>query len=72
MNSGLDPRSTRVADIMTPNPMVVTTDRSATDALNLMVQKGFRHLVCLSSLLFNYRRVKDKLAFKLTGNKEKR
>ncbi|KAF9159469.1 hypothetical protein BGX21_001505 [Mortierella sp. AD011] len=29
---------------MTPNPMVVTTDRSATDALNLMVQKGFRHL----------------------------
>ncbi|KAF9931550.1 hypothetical protein FBU30_009935 [Linnemannia zychae] len=42
--AGLDPRSTRVADIMTPNPMVVTTDRSATDALNLMVQKGFRHL----------------------------
>ncbi|KAF9996299.1 hypothetical protein BGZ65_008110 [Modicella reniformis] len=42
--AGLDPRSTRVVDIMTPNPMVVTTDRSATDALNLMVQKGFRHL----------------------------
>ncbi|KAG9061366.1 hypothetical protein KI688_007344 [Linnemannia hyalina] len=42
--AGLDPRSTRVSDIMTPNPMVVTTDRSATDALNLMVQKGFRHL----------------------------
>ncbi|KAF9583163.1 hypothetical protein BGW38_010121 [Lunasporangiospora selenospora] len=42
--AGLDPRTTRVADIMTPNPMVVTTDRSATDALNLMVQKGFRHL----------------------------
>ncbi|KAI8597482.1 hypothetical protein EDD21DRAFT_310767 [Dissophora ornata] len=42
--AGLDPRSTRVSEIMTPNPMVVTTDRSATDALNLMVQKGFRHL----------------------------
>ncbi|KAF9164585.1 hypothetical protein DFQ27_002235 [Actinomortierella ambigua] len=42
--AGLDPRTTRVADIMTPNPIVVSTDRSATDALNLMVQRGFRHL----------------------------
>lgn len=28
--------------------MCVTSDTSATDALNLMVSRGFRHLVSLS------------------------
>ncbi|ORX54589.1 CBS-domain-containing protein [Hesseltinella vesiculosa] len=43
----LDPRTTTVADIMTKQPMCVTADTSATDALNLMVSRGFRHLpVC--------------------------
>ncbi|GAA5810726.1 hypothetical protein MFLAVUS_004152 [Mucor flavus] len=43
----LDARSTTVADIMTKNPMCVTADTSAQDALNLMVSRGFRHLpVC--------------------------
>ncbi|KAI8884299.1 CBS-domain-containing protein [Backusella circina FSU 941] len=44
---GLDARTTPVIDIMTKNPMCVTSDTSATEALNLMVSKGFRHLpVC--------------------------
>ncbi|KAG2219455.1 hypothetical protein INT45_008103 [Circinella minor] len=43
----LDPRATTVAQIMTKGPMCVTSDTSATDALNLMVARGFRHLpVC--------------------------
>ncbi|PVF98301.1 CBS-domain-containing protein [Serendipita vermifera] len=44
---GLDPRTTLVSKIMTPNPMVTRDTTSATEALQLMVQKGFRHLpVC--------------------------
>ncbi|OZJ03359.1 hypothetical protein BZG36_02985 [Bifiguratus adelaidae] len=44
---GLDSRTTTVSAIMTKGPMCVTSDTSATDALNLMVSKGFRHLpVC--------------------------
>ncbi|KAI8992115.1 hypothetical protein BDF20DRAFT_832097 [Mycotypha africana] len=43
----LDAKRTPVIDIMTKNPMCVTSDTSATEALNLMVSKGFRHLpVC--------------------------
>ncbi|KAG2210995.1 hypothetical protein INT47_000155 [Mucor saturninus] len=43
----LDARDTTVAKIMTKGPMCVTSDTSATDALNLMVTRGFRHLpVC--------------------------
>lgn len=38
-------RTTPVIDIMTKGPMCVTSDTSATEALNLMVSKGFRHLV---------------------------
>lgn len=38
-------RATTVNDIMTRNPMCVTADTSAQDALNLMVSRGFRHLV---------------------------
>ncbi|KAI9321595.1 hypothetical protein BX666DRAFT_1903855 [Dichotomocladium elegans] len=43
----MDARATTVSDIMTRNPMCVTADTSAQDALNLMVSRGFRHLpVC--------------------------
>jgi CBS domain-containing protein len=44
--AGLDPRNTQVRTIMTPNPMVTRDTTSATEALTLMVQRGFRHLVC--------------------------
>ncbi|CAO3669872.1 unnamed protein product [Rhizopus microsporus] len=44
---GLDARTTTVSQIMTKNPLCVTSDTSATEALDLMVQRGFRHLpVC--------------------------
>lgn len=37
-------RDVTIADIMTKNPLCARTDTSATDALDLMVRKGFRHL----------------------------
>ncbi|KAJ2485650.1 hypothetical protein EV174_001588 [Coemansia sp. RSA 2320] len=44
---GLDARTTHVRDIATRNPLCVTSDTAATDALNTMVARGFRHLpVC--------------------------
>ncbi|KAI8366588.1 hypothetical protein BD560DRAFT_372135 [Blakeslea trispora] len=43
----LSAKRTLVIDIMTKNPVCVTSDTSATEALNLMVTRGFRHLpVC--------------------------
>ncbi|KAJ5774459.1 hypothetical protein N7457_009355 [Penicillium paradoxum] len=41
---GLKARDVSVAEIMTKNPLCARTDTSATDALDLMVRKGFRHL----------------------------
>ncbi|KDQ54733.1 hypothetical protein JAAARDRAFT_37831 [Jaapia argillacea MUCL 33604] len=44
---GLDPHVTHVSTIMTRNPMVTRDTTSATEALQLMVQRHFRHLpVC--------------------------
>lgn len=42
---GLDPRLTAVSVIMTRNPMVTRDTTSATEALQLMVSRHFRHLV---------------------------
>ncbi|KAJ5679013.1 hypothetical protein N7462_007257 [Penicillium macrosclerotiorum] len=41
---GQKAREVTVAEIMTKNPLCARTDTSATDALDLMVRKGFRHL----------------------------
>ncbi|CAO1630211.1 unnamed protein product [Sympodiomycopsis kandeliae] len=44
---GLDARTTPVSAIMTRSPMVTRDTTSATEALNTMVTRGFRHLpVC--------------------------
>ncbi|KAI0067858.1 CBS-domain-containing protein [Artomyces pyxidatus] len=44
---GLDPHTTTVSQVMTRNPMVTRDTTSATEALQLMVQRHFRHLpVC--------------------------
>ncbi|KZT19358.1 CBS-domain-containing protein [Neolentinus lepideus HHB14362 ss-1] len=44
---GLDPHVTHVSQIMTREPMVTRDTTSATEALQLMVQRHFRHLpVC--------------------------
>jgi CBS domain-containing protein len=44
VGAGLKPSSVTIAEIMTKNPLCARTDTSATDALDLMVRKGFRHL----------------------------
>ncbi len=40
----LDPRKTRVSEVMTPNPLVVSPNRSLEDCMELMKAHGFRHL----------------------------
>ncbi|KAF7187769.1 hypothetical protein HII31_10905 [Pseudocercospora fuligena] len=44
VGAGLKANNVTVAEIMTKNPLCAKTDTSATDALDLMVRKGFRHL----------------------------
>ncbi|KAK6349962.1 hypothetical protein TWF696_006217 [Orbilia brochopaga] len=44
VGGSIDARDVAVSDIMTKNPLCARTDTSATDALDLMVRKGFRHL----------------------------
>lgn len=44
VGAGVKATSIAIADIMTKNPLCARTDTSATDALDLMVRKGFRHL----------------------------
>ncbi|KKY14775.1 putative cbs pb1 domain-containing protein [Diplodia seriata] len=44
VGAGIKARDITIADIMTKNPLCAKTDTSATDALDLMVRKGFRHL----------------------------
>ena len=41
---GLDARTTRVADVMTPSPITITPEKPFGYALLLMHEKGFRHL----------------------------
>jgi CBS domain-containing protein len=48
VGDGMDPRITPVSAIMTPNPMVTRDTTSATEALQTMVTRGFRHLVSFS------------------------
>ncbi|KAI9654318.1 MAG: hypothetical protein M1829_000939 [Trizodia sp. TS-e1964] len=44
VGAGIKARDITIAEIMTKNPLCARTDTSATDALDLMVRKGFRHL----------------------------
>jgi CBS domain-containing protein len=41
---GLDPRTTRLAEVMTPEPVCVDPDRTFGHALRTMHERGFRHL----------------------------
>ncbi|GJJ78943.1 hypothetical protein EMPS_11302 [Entomortierella parvispora] len=49
VSEGLDIRSTLISQVMTKNPFCVTTETNATEALNKMVNGGFRHLPCLNA-----------------------
>ncbi|RMZ88520.1 hypothetical protein DV736_g4251, partial [Chaetothyriales sp. CBS 134916] len=44
VGAGVKAREVTIEQIMTKNPLCARTDTSATDALDLMVRKGFRHL----------------------------
>ncbi|EPE05177.1 mitochondrial ribosomal protein subunit s4 [Ophiostoma piceae UAMH 11346] len=44
VGAGMKANTVTIAEIMTKNPLCARTDTSATDALDLMVRKGFRHL----------------------------
>ena len=44
MAKALNPATTLVADIMTRNPHCVTPDTKVTDAVLIMIERGFRHL----------------------------
>ncbi len=41
---GRDPASTCLADAMTRNPVTISPDKRAIDALHIMAEGGFRHL----------------------------
>ncbi len=41
---GLDPSTTKIAEIMTPNPDTLAPGDSASDALELMQTRNYRHL----------------------------
>ncbi len=40
----LDPDKTKLKDVMTPNPVTITDDTPVMQALELMMNYGFRHL----------------------------
>lgn len=41
---GVDPEATTVREVMTPKPIVVPPEMSVSDALVIMLERGFRHL----------------------------
>jgi CBS domain-containing protein len=45
----LDPQTTRVADVMTRNPYCVAPDVLVSDAVLIMIERGFRHLPIVST-----------------------
>ncbi|ODV85052.1 hypothetical protein CANARDRAFT_28773, partial [[Candida] arabinofermentans NRRL YB-2248] len=50
VGSNLNANQTTIDHIMTPNPMCAKTSTMASEALNLMVTKGFRHLPVINDL----------------------
>lgn len=45
----LDPKTTTVSDVMTPNPQSVGPDVKVSEAVLLMLERGFRHLPIVSA-----------------------
>jgi CBS domain-containing protein len=45
---GLDPDATSVRAVMTPNPICVAPETLVSDAVVLMLERGFRHLPLIS------------------------
>lgn len=49
---GLDPERTTVREVMTPNPICVPPETPVSDAVVIMIERGFRHLPILSGKKF--------------------
>jgi CBS domain-containing protein len=45
----LDPAHTKLCDVMTPNPMCVPAETLVSDAVVIMIERGFRHLPIVSN-----------------------
>lgn len=65
----LDPATTTLAQVMTPDPITIAPDATVQRALDIMAEKGFRHLpvldgdklVAIVSIRDLYRSVKDQM-----------
>ncbi|MFM8800842.1 MAG: CBS domain-containing protein [Tagaea sp.] len=65
----IDPAATTLAQVMTPDPIVIAPDTTVQQALDIMAEKGFRHLpvaedgkiVAIVSIRDLYRSVKDQM-----------
>jgi CBS domain-containing protein len=44
----LDPAKTQLSEVMTPNPMCVAPETLVSDAVVIMIERGFRHLPIVS------------------------
>ncbi|MCB1988144.1 MAG: CBS domain-containing protein, partial [Burkholderiaceae bacterium] len=44
----LSPETTRVCDVMTPHPQTVGPDMKVSEAVLIMIERGFRHLPIVS------------------------
>jgi CBS domain-containing protein len=44
----LSPETTRVRDVMTPHPQTVGPDMKVSEAVLIMIERGFRHLPIVS------------------------
>jgi CBS domain-containing protein len=59
---GLDPATTRVCEVMTPDPCVVSPHDSVEKCMFLMKQHGFRHLpVCVEDRVVGFLSLRDLL-----------
>ena len=45
----LDPQTTLVGDVMTPNPQSVGPDMKVSEAVLIMIERGFRHLPIINA-----------------------
>jgi CBS domain-containing protein len=43
-----DPQTTRLAEVMTPNPLCVPPETPVSEAVLLMIERGFRHVPIVS------------------------
>jgi len=64
---GLDPRSTRVDQVMTEDPLTVSPEESVENCMHLMRRHGFRHLpICDGKRLLAVISLRDLLLHDLT------